>query len=571
MYSYNLLNKGSESMVVLKLSTEYQQVYNAMTIKPSHQDAINQDNLMKALVSSGLYAKAEFIDIFATHFGGSNINWVNPGTHNPIPATGIFFNAYEGYRGNKIGDKTVNLNFIPSTDSTKTSQDNVCMIIGVGEDGVDPYDDFGTYSGASIGRTNVRALHDGTNAYFRCNSSAANAIANVSGVKHYAVNRHLAASFDAHLNKTKTTITATSNGVSTVSIHACGGNEAGTIRTSGRIVRYVARFQSLSDSEIYNFMDIVDAYLLNYKTDLLTSYNTYISKAYPATKINMTLTTYDGGGETAHPSVVDTGVSGWNGYRYWMANTPYPASNNAYENPSIWASSDGVTWVVPAGVTNPVIAKPSNGYNADTELYFEDNTMYLYWKQIEGTPQVRTIEVVSSTDGFATISTQTSVLYCDTDEYENVSPSVIKDGDIYKMYYYTFSDGIQTTNPRLRVAESTSPNGSFSNKKTCVLNNEIGFVTWHLDVIKINNYYYLAASSFPSGGLTKRVYIYKSNNGLKFKRCPYPVLNYSTQTFDSTYYYRPTLCEVGGQMRLYYSAYSAASKWTFNRIDIDLL
>lgn len=571
MYRYSLLNNLSDSSIVSGLSTEYLAVYNAMSVKPSHWDALKQDALMKSLVSSGLYAKAEFIDIFATHVGGSNINWASPGTHNPIPASGIFFNAYEGYRGNKIGSKTVNLNFIPSTDSTKTSQDNVCMIVGVGDDGAEAFDDFGTFSGASVGRINVRSLHDATNSYFRCNSSAANAVANTNAVKHYAVNRNNPASFDAHLNKTKTTIAAVSNGVSTVSIHACGGNENGTIRASGRIVRYVARFQSLSDSEIYNFMDIIDAYLLNYKTDLFTNYNTYISKTYPSTKINMTLTTYDGGGETVHPSVVDTGVSGWNGYRYWMANTPYPVSNSAYENPSIWASTDGITWVVPVGVTNPVISKPSDGYNADTELYFEDNTMYLYWKKVVGFPQTRTVEVISSTDGFVTISSPTTVLNCDEDEYENVSPAVLKDGSIYKMYYYTFSDAIQTNNPRIKVAESTSPNGIFTNKKNCIINIDSGHIPWHLDAIKYNNYFYIAATSFPADGLTKRVYIYKSNNGLKFIRSPYTVLNYSVQTFDSSNYYRPTLCEVGGQMRLYYAAYSAASKWTFNRIDIDLL
>lgn len=70
----------------------------------------------------------------------------------------------------------------------------------------------------------------------------------------------------------------------------------------------------------------------------------------------ITTPTYDGSGQTVHPSVLDFGQgiirpghTAWNGYRYWMAMTPYPNSQAIYENPSLLCSHDGLTWTEPPG------------------------------------------------------------------------------------------------------------------------------------------------------------------------------------------------------------------------------
>lgn len=74
--------------------------------------------------------------------------------------------------------------------------------------------------------------------------------------------------------------------------------------------------------------------------------------------------TCDGSNECTHPSVLDSvAILGrpWHNYRYWMAFTPYPGNTpNRFrlENPSIVASNDGTTWVVPEGVQNPVVPPP---------------------------------------------------------------------------------------------------------------------------------------------------------------------------------------------------------------------
>ena len=76
------------------------------------------------------------------------------------------------------------------------------------------------------------------------------------------------------------------------------------------------------------------------------------------------LETYDGSGETIHPDIVYF-PDGWHGYKFWMVNTPYPNNDGALENPSIWCSNDGSSWVIPDGLTNPIVAKPASGVNTD--------------------------------------------------------------------------------------------------------------------------------------------------------------------------------------------------------------
>ena len=88
-------------------------------------------------------------------------------------------------------------------------------------------------------------------------------------------------------------------------------------------------------------------------------------------------------GDAYHPDVVDT-VTGWRGYRYWMAFTPYSDPNGFDEDPCIVASHDGINWEVPPGLTNPLIGRPTaSGYNSDTDLVYDrwNDRMILYYRE----------------------------------------------------------------------------------------------------------------------------------------------------------------------------------------------
>ena len=112
--------------------------------------------------------------------------------------------------------------------------------------------------------------------------------------------------------------------------------------------------------------------------------------------------TYDGSGQVTHPSVVDMGGL-WNGYRWWLADTPYPNGNDDYENPSIWGSNDRINWSVPSGLTNPIAPMPSGtGFNSDVDLVWDADgeRLICYWREAaSASPTVIDIRAATSTDG----------------------------------------------------------------------------------------------------------------------------------------------------------------------------
>lgn len=103
--------------------------------------------------------------------------------------------------------------------------------------------------------------------------------------------------------------------------------------------------------------------------------------------------TYDGSNQAIHPSIIDfkteEHIDKWNGYRYWMAMTPFPNSNDAFENPSILVSNNGIDWLVLPSFKNPLDKKPGSyyskphNYNSDTELIYDPdiNSLILYWRE----------------------------------------------------------------------------------------------------------------------------------------------------------------------------------------------
>jgi hypothetical protein len=93
----------------------------------------------------------------------------------------------------------------------------------------------------------------------------------------------------------------------------------------------------------------------------------------------LTITTPDGTGRAVHPSVLyRPGGAAFGGYDWWMGFTPY--ANDTQENPCILASTDGYTWVVPAGISNPLDPDPGTPqHNSDTELVYWNGSLYLYY------------------------------------------------------------------------------------------------------------------------------------------------------------------------------------------------
>lgn len=264
-----------------------------------------------------------------------------------------------------------------------------------------------------------------------------------------------------------------------------------------------------------------------------------------------------------HPSVVDFGGSPWNSHRYWMAITPYPNGDDDYENPSIVVSSDGDSWSVPSGLTNPIDAMPTGGHNADTELVYDgSSTLYCFYIDVVGT--TARVVVRSSTDGVSWGS-ETELFSTTTTTSLAASPTVIKDGSTWKMWYVDVADAPNT----LQYRTSSSPASGWSVPTECTFDAISGRDIWHLSVFKDGSTYralIVFCDLGQNGNFNDTLHVASSSDGLDWTVDAEPVLWPSGGTgFDSGMIYRACAVIDGTDVDVWYSAQSSAGAWSVGR------
>ena len=251
--------------------------------------------------------------------------------------------------------------------------------------------------------------------------------------------------------------------------------------------------------------------------------------------VPLSIPTSDGNPSTGHPSVV-THPSGatWNGYRYWMAHTPFPS--DVRENPEICASNDGVNWVVPAGLVNPISTLQRAydlGYDywADTELTWSPDGTAL-WCYFKGTKTGVNNEYVrqTSTDG---ITWTPAALVVSHAERAGVSPAIVRNPTNYEMF--DFRDG--------SMYRRTSTDGiTWSARVMCSIPALPATYAswWHLSVVKRDGIYH--ALPVTSGGPNvQRHYYWTSTDGQTWTQAnPAPAIALSGTRFDEGGHYRAT-------------------------------
>jgi len=127
-------------------------------------------------------------------------------------------------------------------------------------------------------------------------------------------------------------------------------------------------------------------------TNQSTSPFLVLEKPFSNADAPLLIPTYDNSGQTCHPSVIDFtteyNLETFEGFRFWMAITPYPFSDYTLENPSILVSNDGKKWLTHPRLKNPVVPRVSGSakdrkYNSDPELVYdpEESVLLLYWRE----------------------------------------------------------------------------------------------------------------------------------------------------------------------------------------------
>jgi hypothetical protein len=143
-------------------------------------------------------------------------------------------------------------------------------------------------------------------------------------------------------------------------------------------------------------------------------------------------------GQVVHPAVVHT-PDMFGGYLYWMAANPYPGSDDSKEDPWIYASFDGINWVVPLGVSNPIDDMPGSPgpYNSDVDLRYYDGTLHLFWRYYDGSGgsagTEERIYYTSSIDG-RTWSPKALIYSSDHTVRRLLSPCFLYEGGAWAMW-----------------------------------------------------------------------------------------------------------------------------------------
>lgn len=294
--------------------------------------------------------------------------------------------------------------------------------------------------------------------------------------------------------------------------------------------------------------------------------------------------------DTTHPDVVDfakTSKDGgkWGGYRYWMVLTPNQDGYSQYENPCLAASNDGVNWVVPNGIENPLSGvkhEPTGTHNCDTDLVYNPDSdelwVYYVWEQDSpaGTPSnLRLIRVKEDGNSFAITSTTDGKPYerliNSQYRYDMQSPAVVRrDANTWLMWSNNSDSDNSGNGWQSQVAFVelyTSTDGkNWTNKQsladTLVLKGADGiasYIPWHLDVqwVESQNKYWGLFCAYPKGGNTNRTYLLfgTSEDGKTWTTYPKPLISPRDNEWDNNFIYRSTFIydDASGTLQVWYS------------------
>ena len=254
---------------------------------------------------------------------------------------------------------------------------------------------------------------------------------------------------------------------------------------------------------------------------------------------NLRLATFDGSGQLVHPDVARV-PRGWAPARRFLAITPYPGGDVAHELPSIYESGDPAEWVVPEGVTNPIV-RPWKGYLSDPDLLFEPRRREL-WMYFRHVSQRNAVFLTASSDG-THWSKPTGVV--SAPNHQLVSPAVVRvtDGDWHMWSVNAGALGCKANSTT--VEHRTSADGlHWSAPQTVDVSGPNALPPWHIDVVwvpEVRQYWALYNEKPPQTCATPALRLSTSADGVTWTQHPTPVLRAGVTPEFNSIVYRSTL------------------------------
>ena len=270
----------------------------------------------------------------------------------------------------------------------------------------------------------------------------------------------------------------------------------------------------------------------------------------------LNIKTFDGSDSPYHPSVLYF-EKGWNGYKYWMAQSPYSPNCKPYrdrnECPSIHVSNDGFIWTeITANPIDNLNEKEIKelDYFSDPHLVFTGNRIECWYRLTKryGNENNRSdVYLLRKTSQNGVDWSEREVLVSLKEDHENglgnmvVSPSIIYKDGTYHMWY------VDSELNKRNIAFSTSIDGyEWNNKIICKLEGK-EISPWHIDVVQIKGTYYLTCYDF------KDITIFQAQDKMNFRFIKTLLKPSTLGSFYGNSLYRASLIH-DGKYKLYFSS-----------------
>jgi hypothetical protein len=268
------------------------------------------------------------------------------------------------------------------------------------------------------------------------------------------------------------------------------------------------------------------------------------------------LPTYVGWGQAVHPDILP---SDGTGRPFVLAFTPYPFQIDAFENPSLVISDDGLRFRTERKDVNPLVPAPPVDHNDDPDIFMWAGEYCLYYLETLR-PERQNLVLLRSADRLSW--TRTVVL---TYELQSprpdpfiVSPAISSRGDTLFLHY------VNTSTRPYRIEFLTSNDPSTWNKSAArpVRFDTLSFEPWHIDVSQADGRAYMllsTVSTSPGGRKEYDLHVARSTDLEHWTSGAGPV--FARKPFHTRTIYRSSGFALDGDFFVYFSYESPSGAW----------
>lgn len=511
--------------LAIAYETESTALFARMSVQPDSTRKSLINSLITSLKSASLWTKLDALYVLSAHDRQAGLlNWVSSSYTLTEPGGSLTYTADDSFAGDGVA-KYFDTNFNPTSAAGKYAKDSAHI-------GVWSLSDTQTANPLATGyngATKVLSLNPRSTSDLAVNQINDAGGTNAANTYGYGLS----------------IITRTAVNTRTYSLNG-GGNFATGFPGSTSIPN--ASIKVLQDGSSYQAASLGFIHIGSGLTaadtlalyNLLQDFRAAVKGAMSpvgvttnwASAYTTPVPTVEGTNTPVEPCVLDTGPSGWSGYRYWMAYNNYPSTDDQKENPSVVCSNDGDSWITPPGGSNPIEPAIPGGsistlFNNDAALAMVGSTLYCFWRVTDtrvGSTVIEEWFYKTSTNGTswsAKTSTGLSIAGVSTDPSSNtLDAKFIYTGTKWQAWSINNTVNLQG---RMEYRETATLGGSWA-KQICSLPRFVGVGSnnekpWHFD-IKVLGSGFAAVISSSLQGVTANaggLYLAYSADGFNFR------------------------------------------------------